>query len=343
MQDLWTYLKKTEKPIFIYGTGNGADKIINRLIAREIPIKGVFASNDFVRSRVFRGFEVISAAKALEYGDIIALMSFGSARAEVTDFVKELMKIAEVYAPDVPVAKQEGVFDTAYAKAHKAEIEKAYSLLADEASRKTYENIIKFKLTGNINLLFDCECPMDEMYKILNLHKTETYFDIGAYNGDTVLDFIKHTKVYKKVIAAEPDTRNFKKLTLNTHFLSNIELRNVAVCDFSGEAEFFKGSGRGSALGENGEIIKTICIDDISRDCVPTYIKIDIEGAEALAIKGGERTIKNFSPKLNIAAYHRNEDLFSIPLQISELNPDYKIYLRHHPYIPAWDTNFYMV
>ena len=31
MTDLWDYLKETDKPIALYGTGNGADKIIAKL------------------------------------------------------------------------------------------------------------------------------------------------------------------------------------------------------------------------------------------------------------------------------------------------------------------------
>ena len=29
-QDLWEYLQNTDKPIVIYGMGNGADKILKR-------------------------------------------------------------------------------------------------------------------------------------------------------------------------------------------------------------------------------------------------------------------------------------------------------------------------
>ena len=48
-------------------------------------------------------------------------------------------------------------------------------------------------------------------------------------------------------------------------------------------------------------------------------------------------------PKLNFAAYHRTEDIFRLPLLIHALNPTYRIFLRHHPYIPAWDTNLYCI
>ena len=44
-----------------------------------------------------------------------------------------------------------------------------------------------------------------------------------------------------------------------------------------------------------------------------------------------------------IACYHKNEDLFMLPEQILGLRDDYKLYMRHHPYIPGWDTNYYFV
>ena len=33
------------------------------------------------------------------------------------------------------------------------------------------------------------------------------------------------------------------------------------------------------------------------------------------------------------------EDIFALPLQINKLCPDYKLYLRRYPYVPAWDLN----
>jgi hypothetical protein len=41
--------------------------------------------------------------------------------------------------------------------------------------------------------------------------------------------------------------------------------------------------------------------------------------------------------------YHRNEDIFELPLLVKKLNPNYKIYIRHRLYIPAWETNLYAV
>ena len=56
---------------------------------------------------------------------------------------------------------------------------------------------------------------------------------------------------------------------------------------------------------------------------------MDVEGNELKAIAGAEKTIKAQKPKMLVSCYHRSEDLFTLPLRISEINPDYKVYMRH--------------
>ena len=58
MKDLWNYLKETEKPIVLYGMGNGADLIISASKKYGIKISGVFASDGFVRQKHFHGMPV---------------------------------------------------------------------------------------------------------------------------------------------------------------------------------------------------------------------------------------------------------------------------------------------
>ena len=79
------------------------------------------------------------------------------------------------------------------------------------------------------------------------------------------------------------------------------------------------------------------------RNKAVSYIKMDVEGAEKEAIDGAKITLKNQKPKLNIALYHRSSDIYEIPLQIAQINPDYKFHIRRHPYIPCWDMNLYCV
>ena len=81
-------------------------------------------------------------------------------------------------------------------------------------------------------------------------------------------------------------------------------------------------------------------LDSLLQGAPVTLLKMDIEGSESKALAGAAHTIVTWRPKLYVCAYHRNEDLFSLPLQILSLCPDYKLYFRHSPYIPAWESNF---
>ena len=70
---------------------------------------------------------------------------------------------------------------------------------------------------------------------------------------------------------------------------------------------------------------------------------MDVEGAENLAIEGAKETILKYKPKMCIAAYHRAYDLLELPEKVLSIRDDYKVYLRHFPYLPAWDTNYYFI
>jgi hypothetical protein len=47
------------------------------------------------------------------------------------------------------------------------------------------------------------------------------------------------------------------------------------------------------------------------------YIKMDIEGAEQNALKGGRETIARFHPRMALSAYHRPDDPVKIPELVS--------------------------
>ena len=63
--------------LVVYGMGNGADKIIDELTARDISVSDFFASDGFVRDRTFRGYKVESYNNVCErFDDFIILLSF---------------------------------------------------------------------------------------------------------------------------------------------------------------------------------------------------------------------------------------------------------------------------
>lgn len=340
--DIWQSLKTETKPILFYGTGNGADKIYEELEKYNIKISGVFASDGFVRERFYKGFKVLSLTEAeSRFGDFVALFVFGSNRPEVIDNIKRIAARHTLFAPEVPVCGGE-VFNLEYAKEHKEELTTVYNMLADETSKKVFKETLLFKLDGRIEHLFSCETEEDEAFEqILKLESGYSFLDLGAYNGDTVLDFIKRVGSFSHITAVEPDRRSFKKLCDNTaDYL--VERINAAVSNECGLIPFSFKNSRGSVVGGN-DSIPSVTIDSLCQDRSFDYIKFDVEGKELDAILGGERTIKKDKPKMLISAYHKSSDYFSLPLLVNRINPNYKVYMRHYPYIPAWDSNFYFV
>ena len=343
-KELWQYLKATQKPIVLYGMGNGADKIIKVLNFYGIKFEGIFASDGFVRNKTFHGFK-ISSYKELKdkFGEMIILLCFGSDRADVIENIKRIAVENELYAPDVPVIDGE-LFTEKYLKNNKAEFEWVYDRLTDDLSRKTFENTIKYKLSGQIKYLFECETDIKEPYEsFLKLSDTESFLDLGAYNGDTVLDFVSRVKAYSNIIAVEPDTKTFNKLLNNTANLKNIKCKNICISNFTGEAPFGMKHGRNSKAFTGETKAEFSTVDALLKGDKATYIKIDIEGEELNAIYGASQTIAEFSPKMLISCYHKTEDIITIPKAVLKFNENYKLYMRHFHSLPAWDTNYYFV
>lgn len=341
---MWNHLKETEKPIVLYGMGNGADKIISVLDKYGIKVSGVFASDGFVRSKTFHGFNVTDYTTAEQtFGDMIILVCFGSGLTKVIANIKRIADKQELYAPDVPVYG-DTLFNAEYVSTHRKEIEQTYALLADDTSKKVFENAVMYKLTGKIDYLFECETPIDEVYKnILKLGDNETYFDLGAYRGDTVAEFLSKVKSCNKIITVEPDFKTYNKLCISTENVKNIININACVSDIDGKTLFAMNGSRGSNASGGKTLIQSVTIDTLSKKQTPTYIKMDIEGAEVAAIKGGAQTITAYKPKMQIAAYHRSEDLLTIPKEVLKFRKDYKIYLRHFPCLPCWDMSYYFI
>lgn len=343
---VWEKLKTEEKPIVIYGMGNGSDKLIDRLDSLGVKISGIMASDDFVRGQSFRSFTVKKLSDfENELCDFIILVAFGSHLSDVIEHIKSIAKNHTVLAPQISVYNDE-IIDEEFLKQNCDKIHLAYNLLADEKSKEVFYNLLAFMYSGELSYLFLSETSKHEAFlNILKLHSEESYLDLGAYRGDTIDEFLHYCdEKYKSIVAVEPDIKTFKKLCEHTKNLENTKLYNNAVYSHSTTLAFSIGKGRGSSSkGSKTVDVSTLSVDEICTDFAPTYIKVDIEGLENEMLIGAKKTLKSFKPKLNLAAYHKNSDLFNLVLQLNKINPDYKIYLRHHPYIPAWDTNLYCV
>ena len=341
---LWQNLQKTHKPILLYGMGNGADMIIKILESYSISYSDTFASDGFVRGHSFHGKRVLSFSEAKEkYGDFVIIVTFAVHDEPTMNFISELSDNFELYAPTVSVVDG-SPFDLDFFKENEDNFRKAYEMLSDEKSKSDYLDILRFKLSGDVKYLIKTHSEKMKLYdEVLPLSDNETIMDLGAYDGDTVREFLTVTnEKYNKIFALEPDEKNFRKLERKTEGLENLIRLNIGAWDKKETLYFAKKSGRNSRLEDGGVPVEFDSVDNIA-DCEITFIKMDIEGAELKALEGAKNTVRKYKPKLYVCAYHRNEDMFALPFKIKELYEGYKIYFRQHPYIPAWESNFYAI
>ena len=340
--NVWTALAERREPIILYGMGNGADKVLDEFEKRNIKAAGVMASDDFCRYQEYRGFTVKKQSDfEKECGSFTVALCFGSSLPDVTDHVYEVARRHTLLVPNVPVVGDR-LMDDGFIEQNRTAIESAYALLADEQSRRVFKGALDFYYTGRLEYLKAIESDKDEAFRgILRLHN-ERYLDLGAYRGDTVDEFLSYTDGYESITAVEPNPKNFRKLSGHLADIKNATAVNAGIADRAGVMYVTKGGGRMAALSSDGGIeIPVMTVDDI--DCNATYIKVDIEGMESTMLDGAVRTLKERRPKLNLAAYHRTEDLFTLVVRLHEIDPDYRIFLRKHPYIPCWDLNIYAI
>ena len=343
LTSVWDLLKNTGKPIILYGMGDGADKVLREFEKLNIKPSGFMASDDFTRYQQFHGFTVEKLSDIEQrFDDFIIALCFASQLSGVMSHIRAVAEKHPLVVPSVPVFG-DNVFNHSFYDANEENFNRAYDLLEDKLSRQVFEDIISFQYTGDLKYLDSCATPKDEAFNnILKLSDNEDYLDLGAYNGDTIDEFLSFTgESYGSITAFEPNPKSFKKLRLRCAGMPRVHLWQLGSYNENTVINFNTKSGRNCAIADAGTPIQAAKVDTILRGRKITYAKLDVEGAERQTFEGMKTTLRLFKPKLNVAAYHRTEDLFSLILQLKQINPDYKFYLRHHPYIPHWDTNLY--
>lgn len=136
-----------------------------------------------------------------------------------------------------------------------------------------------------------------------NIKKGDVVLDIGAHIGYYTLLAAHLVGNKGKVYAFEPDPENFellkKNVTINGY--SNVILVNMALSDKTGDSLLFlndenRGDHRIYDSGDNRQSVQitTVRLDDYFKDKKVSidFIKMDIQGSEAKAMKGATKLLK---------------------------------------------------
>ena len=94
---------------------------------------------------------------------------------------------------------------------------------------------------------------------------------------------------------------------------------------------------------QSNEFAFGIALDDLLKKTPINYVKMDIEGSELDALKGGEKIIKRDLPHLAISIYHKPSDLWEIGLYLFSIHGNkYKYYIRNYGH-QTFDTVLYAI
>ncbi len=208
-----------------------------------------------------------------------------------------------------------------------------YNRLCDYRSRYSFLMMLQNWLTFAPDLRYHSVEHTFPNYYDLDLFPSaganEVFVDCGAYDGDSIKSFVKmYGTDYKRVYAYEIVPKIYDKLKENLKEYPNIVFRNVGVSDKNGTASLNVFESASSIMQGGAFSAPVVRLDDDIDEEI-TFIKMDIEGAEPLALRGAEKHIRSSRPKLAVCLYHSIVHLLEIPFLINELNPEYRLYFRH--------------
>jgi FkbM family methyltransferase len=186
---------------------------------------------------------------------------------------------------------------------------------------------------------------------LLSLLPEEVFVDCGAFNGDSIRSYLaKADGRFQKIYAFEPDLANLHALgsyvgSLAPGIASRITVLPFALGERDATVRFNAEGSVGSRVVASKGTTEIECrsLDSaIGDDVKPTFIKMDIEGAEAGAIAGAAKTIARCRPVIAACAYHHPEHLWVLPKLLKAASPSYRIYLRRYAE-ECWETVYYAV
>jgi len=215
----------------------------------------------------------------------------------------------------------------------------------DDASRAEFVTHVRFRANGDFNCLAP-PAPEPAYFPrhVLRLAADECFVDCGAFDGDTIREFVKQSGGnFRKIVAFEPDPHNFKALQASVLAHGSLEERTLAypyvLGAVPGKVRFQATGGLDAAVSSDGDVeVNCTTLDDVLGSERPTFIKMDIEGAEMDALAGGRRIIQQNQPVLAVCVYHRQDDLWRVPLLFRELEPEARLALRMY-----WRDSFDLV
>lgn len=337
------------RKIILYGGGDGFVTFLFFVLKKYGLKAEAVIDRKFVNGGVYFGVPTFSAEGYLptneEKADAVAVVTVGKLNyhEEIFNFLRGLgfkniiaaNDIYEYYTYNTPPELEKRGFD--YYLDNKDMIIGCLDFFSDDLSREVYTLFMQTHMQRKPIRIPSCKPEEQYFPPDIKLSKgCSRFINCGSYNGDTVRRLHMLYGQIDALACFEPDPGNFQLLAkyLSDHHRQIAKSAVAFPCGvFSHEMQFRFAAGNliNSAITENGDsIIQCVALDHALPGFKPTFINMDIEGAELAALKGAETLIKENKPDLAISAYHAPNDMWEIPRYLHNLNLGYKFYLRNY-------------
>lgn len=142
------------------------------------------------------------------------------------------------------------------------------------------------------------------------IHGGSVVYDVGAHVGFYTLLASKLVGPEGRVIAFEPLPRNlhFLRGHLRLNKIDNVEIIERALSDSEDEVSFSEGENSFNArIDPSGWVtVQTATLDELVARAglpAPDFVKMDIEGAEVLALNGARRMLTSHHPTIFLTTH----------------------------------------
>ena len=340
----------------LFGAGALGCQAYSRCREASIPVLGFADNNPALWGTSVNGLPVYSPASAAQqFGStavfIVTVFNNGQVMEQlckmglkVASFAALAWHYPQTFLPYFDVDHPEKIFTQADS------VRTTLGLWSDEKSRQEYAGQIGWHLTLDPSTLAP-HLPQEDIYFPDDLATSlakEVFVDCGAFDGDTIQHFVdRRAGTFSQIIAIEPDPANIAKLearlgAFDINLRRRIRIIKSAVGSKASNVTFNATGSVAAAIGAGDLNVQCAPLDDLLEDDAPTFIKMDIEGAEPDALQGSQKIILKDEPILAVCLYHAQEHLWQIPSLIHSLHPGYDLFLRRYA-DECWETVCYAV
>ena len=353
-------LRAGDGTVVLFGAGRLGQLCARALARAGVPLRAFCDGSSRLHGTTVEGAEVLApaeAARRFPQALFVVAIWTGTARESMLERVAFLRGLGCAHVTSyAPLVWAHGAEEAPFHSfdlptrtlAEAAPLRELAVRLADDASRRVLWVALRQRLHGD----FDAAAPAAEQYfpgDIVRLSEDEVFVDGGAFDGDTLVDFLGRVgERFAHYHAFEPDAANRARLMARVQGLpvgvrDKITIHPLALHAESATLSFTDQGGPTSHVGTGGNTsVRGERLDAILAVQRLSFLKLDVEGAERAALAGAKASIIQHRPQVAACVYHEPNDLWEIPQRLAALLPNSRFYLRQHGF-DGWETVVYVV